>query len=117
MMSGFDQLDDLLDRVDRMCNGDTSPDDLARLEHLACIDKDLCWAYICYSHVHAGLRWAPVELPSLAGEEETATPIDHTLVANQPTTKSALFPSSPTPSTTPSAISPRACRWPTCLRQ
>ncbi len=59
MTSNPKRLDELLDRIDRFCDGDSSQDDLARLEELASSDEELCWAYICYSHLCAGLRWTP----------------------------------------------------------
>ena len=75
MMPDAPSLEDLLDRMNRLCNGDASPEDLAQIEQMVRNDKELCWAYICYSHVNAGLRWAPVELRLTPGEEETEPPL------------------------------------------
>lgn len=52
---GENQLNDLLDRLDRLCEGIAGPDDLTCLEQLARTDDELCWSYICSSHLYAWL--------------------------------------------------------------
>ena len=94
MTSTPNQLDELLNRMDRVCNGDAGPDDMARVEELARADEELCWAYICYSHLHAGLRSAPPVPPSSLAEKEAVLPTDQAFVSIEPIPKSTPASSS-----------------------
>jgi hypothetical protein len=90
-----EELDDLLERANRLCDGIASADDIAYIEGVVRADKDLCWAYLCYTHVHAGLRCAPVALHLSPEEEDTLPRINCLSAASEPNTEPPSFPFSP----------------------